>query len=278
MKRVLTETELEKFEGYLLKEEKSLRTVEKYLRDVGRFITFANGREIEKSTVIAYKTMLEKSYAVSSANTMLAALNGFFRFMEWHDLTVKQFKFQNRSFCPQDKELSREEYARLVTTALKQGNERLSLILQTVCSTGIRISELEYITAETVRRGETVVSCKGKKRVILLVPDLQKKLERYVRKNGIEGKLFVTNSGKPVCRTNVWREMKRLAADADVPENKVFPHNLRHLFARTFYSMDKDIVKLADILGHTNINTTRIYTVTTADEYKKKMEEMMLII
>lgn len=278
MDRIETVT-LRDFEAFLTDAERSPATREKYLRDVRRFALFVGSGEVNRQTVLAYKRMLEREYAVSGANSMIAALNSFFRFCGHRELCIKQFRVQKRAFCSAEKELSKAEYLRLVRSADRRGNRRLSLLIQTVCATGIRVSELSYITVESARAGQAVVTCKGKTRTVFIVSSLQKKLLRYASSRGIvSGAVFVTSSGKPLDRCNIWREMKSLCADAGVSPGKVFPHNLRHLFARTFYSMEKDIAKLADILGHTNVNTTRIYIVTTGAEHRRKMERMHLII
>lgn len=278
MDRIETVT-LRDFEAFLTDAERSPATREKYLRDVRRFALFVGSGEVNRQTVLAYKRMLEREYAVSGANSMIAALNSFFRFCGHRELCIKQFRVQKRAFCSAEKELSKAEYLRLVRSADRRGNRRLSLLIQTVCATGIRVSELSYITVESARAGQAVVTCKGKTRTVFIVSSLQKKLLRYASSRGIvSGAVFVTSTGKPLDRCNIWREMKSLCADAGVSPGKVFPHNLRHLFARTFYSMEKDIAKLADILGHTNVNTTRIYIVTTGAEHRRKMERMHLII
>ncbi len=267
------------FATHLHLEEKSLATIEKYARDVRAFTVYAAGREVNKALVLDYKNQLLGQYTVISANSMLAALNAFFRFCGWHDLTVKQFRVQREAFCSEEKELTRQEYMRLVSTAERLGRGRLALILQTICGTGIRVSELAYITVAAVKRGETRVSCKGKTRHIFIVPELRKKLLLYIKNQGIkEGSVFVTGNGTPLNRTTVWRAMKAICREARVEASKVFPHNLRHLFARVFYSMQKDIVTLADLLGHASINTTRIYTVTTGETHKRKMKLMKLIL
>lgn len=192
---------------------------------------------------------------------------------------MKSLKVQQQVFCPEEKELTKAEYERLCRTAEKKQNERLCLILQTICGTDIRVSELQFITVEAVRKGEATVSLKGKTRSIFIVRDLQKKLLRYISEQKITaGAVFVTRMGKPISRTNIWREMKNLCVEAEVNPEKVFPHNLRHLFARVFYSIEKDIAKLADILGHSSINTTRIYIISTGTEHRKRMERMRLII
>ena len=278
-KRIITNQAIKSFKKYLIESEKASATIEKYMRDIQLFAEFAAESSLNKALLLDYKRSLEKNYAVRSANSMLAALNAFLRFIGWHDLCVKQFKVQNEAYCSQEKELSKAEYRALVLAAEQKKNERLSLAIQTICGTGIRVSELQSITVEAVRRGEAVVSCKGKTRKIFIVKALQKKLLRYAAEQGITtGILFITKNGKPLDRSNIWRQMKELCKEAGVSPQKVFPHNLRHLFARTFYGIEKDIAKLADILGHSNINTTRIYIITTGAEHQRRMENMRLII
>lgn len=278
--RFLTEKQIAAFTVYLKSDEKSENTIEKYIRDVRAFSIYTHGMEITKETVIAYKNkLLSENYATRSINSMLASLNGLFSFLSWCDLKVKSIKLQQQIYCSEEKELSKAEYMRLVNTAKQKGNERLNLLLQTICGTGIRVSELQYITVEAVKCGKAVVSLKGKTRSVFLVRDLQKKLLRYAAEQKITtGAIFITRNGKPMSRTNIWREMKNLCVQAGVDPQKVFPHNLRHLFARTFYGIEKDIAKLADILGHSSINTTRIYIITTGNEHRQRMERMRLII
>ena len=279
MKRTITLSMLKSFEKYLHNDEKSKATIEKYVRDIRHFSEYATGRDIDKTLTLEYKAALEKEYAVASANSMLAALNSFLGFVGWDDCCVKQFKVQKKAYCPEEKELTKEEYIRLIRAAGSEGNERLSLVIQTICGTGIRVSELQFITVEAVKRGEAVVSCKGKTRTIFIVSALRKKLLKYAKKRHIQsGMIFITKSGNALNRSNIWREMKNLCEQAGVSPDKVFPHNLRHLFARTFYGIEKDIAKLADILGHTNINTTRIYIITTGAEHRRKLESMRLVI
>ncbi len=279
MKRILDPRKMQEFEFYLRNEERSEATIEKYIRDVRFFASFVCEAEISKQTVLDYKSKLGETYAVSSANSMIAAMNCFLRFCGWHELCVKQFKMQREVYCSEEKELTRAEYVRLLDAANAKHNERLNLIIQTICGTGIRVSELQYITVEALYNGEAIVNCKGKNRRVFIVPELKKKLLRYVKEQGISmGTVFVTRSGKPVSRHSIWKDMKALCEFANVSPRKVFPHNLRHLFARTFYGIEKDIAKLADILGHASINTTRIYIVTTGAEHKRKMEHMRLII
>lgn len=278
-KRKITEKLIKAFEESMREDEKSAATIEKYLRDLHCFCAFAKEKAVDKSLAVAYKSELEKRYALSSANSMIAALNSFLKFVGWGDCCVKQFKIQKKTFCPEDKELSKSEYLSLVKAAEKKKNERLSLLIQTICSTGIRVSEVKFITVEAIRRGEAIVSCKGKTRKVFIVSELRKKLLRYAKAKEIaSGAVFVTKNGKPLNRSNIWHEMKSICKDARVSPTKVFPHNLRHLFARVFYSLEKDVAKLADILGHSSINTTRIYIISTGAEHRRKIENMRLII
>lgn len=279
MERILTGEDIQAFYAWLKAEEKSQNTIEKYARDVATFVKFLGKDNITKEKVIEYKSkLITDDYAVRSINSMLASINSLFAFLGWHELKVKSIKLQRQIYCPEEKELTKAEYLRLVNTAKQKGNERLCLLIQTICSTGIRVSELPYITVEAVRHGAAVVSLKGKTRSVFIVRELQKKLLRYAAEHKItSGAIFVTRNGKPMSRTNIWREMKNLCNEAGVSTRKVFPHNLHHLFARTFYGIEKDIAKLADILGHSNINTTRIYIISTGDEHRKKLESMRLV-
>ncbi len=277
--RILTEDFISGFKEYLILEERSRATVEKYIRDVKVFSAFVSGVEITKEVVIEYKKHLQESYAVRSVNSMLASINSLFAFLGWQELRVKSIKIQQQIYCPEERELTKAEYTRLCAAAKHKRNERLNLILQTICGTGIRVSELQFITVEAARRGEASVSCKAKTRSVFIVKELQKKLLRYAAEQNIKsGMIFVTRKGKPLSRTNIWREMKALCNEAGVNPQKVFPHNLRHLFARVFYGIEKDIAKLADILGHSSINTTRIYIISTGTEHRKRMENMRLVI
>ena len=277
--RIITAKIIAEFKEHLILEERSAATVEKYIRDVKAFAEFAGGSAITKETSIAYKKHLQDDYAVRSVNSMLASINSLFAFLGWHDLRVKSLKLQQQVFCSEEKELTKAEYARLCRTAERKHNERLNLILQTICGTGIRVSELQYITVEAVKNGEAVVNCKAKTRSVFIVKELKQKLLRYAAEQNIKsGMIFITRTGKPISRTNIWREMKALCEEANVNPQKVFPHNLRHLFARVFYGIEKDIAKLADILGHSSINTTRIYIISTGTEHRQRMENMRLII
>ena len=277
--RIITAKAIAEFKEHLILEERSEITVEKYIRDVKAFAKYTQNSAITKETVIAYKKYLQENYAVRSVNSMLASINSLFMFLGWHDLRVKSLKLQQQVFCPEEKELTKAEYARLCRTAERKHNERLNLILQTICGTGIRVSELQYITVEAVKHGEAVVNCKAKTRSVFIVKELKQKLLRYAAKQNIKsGMIFVTRTSKPISRTNIWREMKALCEEANVNPQKVFPHNLRHLFACVFYGIEKDIAKLADILGHSSINTTRIYIISTGTEHRKRMENMRLIL
>lgn len=279
-KSVLNAETVEQFRRYLEREEKSAATIEKYIRDVRAFSSYIKTASVTKDAVIGYKQkLLDSGYAIRSVNSMLASLNCLFTFLGRTDLKVKSLKIQTPVFCPEEKELSKAEYERLCRAAEQKHNERLSLILQSICSTGIRVSELRYITAEAVREGKAEVSLKGKTRSVLLPDSLRKKLLRYVRQQGTEsGPVFVTRNGKAISRTNIWRDMKSLCEEAGVDPGKVFPHNLRHLFARMFYKLEKDIAKLADVLGHSSVNTTRLYIISSGIEHRHCIEKMQLVI
>ena len=277
-KRFITTSIIAAYKEYLISEERSPATIEKYIRDVAAFAEYVQMSEITKDAVLAYKRQIMQNYAARSVNSMLSSINSLFAFLRWHDLKVKTLKIQRQIFCSEKKELTKSEYARLCEAAEKR-SERLKLILQTICGTGIRVSELRYITVESAKQGEAVVNCKAKTRVIFIVKELRKKLLRYAAEQNIKtGMIFITKAGKPINRTNIWREMKSLCKAANVNPQKVFPHNLRHLFARVFYGIEKDIAKLADILGHSSINTTRIYIISTGTEHRRRMENMHLIL
>ena len=260
MKKITTNL-IDQFKNYLINEEKSQATIEKYIRDIMAFMVWLEGRELEKATVIEYKQKIVNEYAPKSVNSMLSSLNSFFVYFDRHDCIVKTLKIQKQIFANKEKELTKAEYERLLIAAEKKSNRRLYLLMQTICATGIRISELKYITVSAVQSGQALINCKGKMRVVILPKQLCKMLKAYLREKNISnGPVFVSKNGKPLDRSNVWKMLKALCESAGVPKNKVFPHNFRHLFARTFYSLQKDIVRLADILGHTSVNTTRIYT------------------
>ncbi len=281
-------TKLNEFAEQLKFNEKSAATVRKYVRDVNEFLMFLkDGREISdgipdgavtKEAVLSYKRFLLRKYAVSSVNSMLAALNSYLNFIGREDCVVKSVKVQRDAFRPKEKELTKEEYKKLLIAAEEQNKEWLCQIMRTICATGIRISELPFITVKAVRDRRAQVSLKGKKRTVLLPEELCRELETYARKLEIDsGPLFVTKGGLPIDRSNILHAMKKLCEEAGVSKDKVFPHNLRHLFAVTYYNAERDICHLADILGHSNINTTRIYTMVSCEEQQNQIERLDLV-
>ncbi len=274
--RYITEKSISQYSKTLEAEEKSTATIEKYCRDIRAFSVYLGENEVNKEFVIEYKNYLqEKGYAVRSINSVIASLNSFFCFMGWQDCRVKSLRLQRQIYCREEKELTRAEYDRLISAAENQ--PRLQLILKTICATGIRVSELEYFTMEAIRCGEVTIFCKNKTRKILLPGKLKKLLMRYAVRNGIKkGVIFRTRSGKPLDRSNIWSMMKSLCRKAKVDPQKVYPHNLRKLFARVFYKVERDIAKLADILGHSSINTTRIYIISTGKEHMRVIERLGL--
>lgn len=268
------------FERMLIEEEKCASTRKKYVRDVKALLAYLGEPGcVTKAAVIAYKQHLTERYAVATVNAMLASINSFFKKMSWYDCVVKSLRVQQAAFRPPERELTKAEYYRLLQTAKAQGNERLYLLMQTLCGTGIRISELPFITVEAVTAGRARVTLKGKTRAILLPAALCRELRRYTRARRIRtGSVFVTRGGRPVDRSNVFREMKAICPEAGVDPRKVFPHNLRHLFACTYYQAEKDISHLADLLGHSSINTTRIYLMKSSAEQARQLEHLGLVI
>ena len=276
--RKITEKRIESFRNYLINEEKSNATLEKYIRDTCAFLSWLCGRYVDKQTVLEYKAYLVENYKPASVNSVLSSLNSFFSYNEWYDCKVKSLKIQKQMFVSKEKELTKAEYERLLDTAKSKKNERLYLLMQTICSTGIRVSELRFITVAAVNTGVANIHCKGKLRSVFLPRTLCKVLARYIREQKItSGSVFVSRTGKPLDRSNIWADMKKLCEYAGVSKDKVFPHNLRHLFARTYYSLQKDIVRLADILGHSSVNTTRIYTIETGEVHKRQIEKLGLL-
>ena len=273
------EERVKQYIKYLEQEEKSEVTRRQYKRDILHFLSFAKGQELTRELALRYKEELQSKHRAGSVNVKLAALNGFFSYLGREDLRVKRLRIQKRPFLPREKELSKAEYLRLLEAARQKKNEKLRLLLETICGTGIRVSELKYITVEAVEQGEAAIRLKGKIRIILITGKLKKVLKQYLRKWGISsGPVFVTKNGNPLDRSNIWKMMKALCKDAGVARQKVFPHNLRHLFARCFYKIDKDIARLADILGHSSINTTRIYVMSSDHEPRKRMDALGLVI
>lgn len=273
------EQKIKAFAGYLRQEEKSENTVAKYVRDLRQFYHFLDGNRLTKEMVLSWKEALVAEYAPSSVNSMLAAVNSFLDWENLKEMRVKPLKIQREIFAKPEKELTREEYERLVRAANRKDNQRLALLLQTICATGIRVSELSFITVEALQMGRTMVDCKGKQRVIFLPVNLVRILRNYCKQQGIsQGMIFRTRSGKALDRSNIWKEMKALCVCAGVEAGRVFPHNLRHLFARTYYRMEKDLSRLADLLGHANVDTTRIYTMESGLEHARQLGKMGLVV
>ena len=270
---------LKQYREYLLGMEKSLATIDKYLRDIRTFDRWlGEDKRISKERIIAYKAWLQENYKTSSANSMLVALNGFLTWLGEAGNRVKTIKVQQQMFRDRGKEMSREEYRRLIAAAYEAGQEQTGLFMETIASTGIRVSELKYITVEAARSGYAEVCCKGKRRQVYLVKELQKKLLQYCKRKDIRtGSIFISRCGNPLDRSNIWARMKAVGKRAGISPEKVFPHNLRHLFARVFWGKWKDIFYLADILGHSNVNTTRIYTVTTGENHRRRLQSLGLI-
>ena len=278
-RKTVTKKEIRQFSDALAEEERSAGTIEKYVRDVRRFAVWLDGEEVSRERTAAWRDgLLERGYAPVTINSMVAAVNRFFAVLGWEDCKVKALKIQRKLFRDDRRELTREEYQRLLDAAHGLGRERLALLLETICATGIRVSEVKYITVEAAHAGRAEISLKGKLRTILLPGKLCRKLKKYARQQKTaSGEIFLTRSGKSLSRRQIWAEMKRLCKAAGVAPSKVFPHNLRHLFARTFYRVCRDVVKLADVLGHSSIETTRIYLISTGSEHANILRKMHLV-
>ena len=278
-KMQLTQREFDQFEDYLRHDEREESTIEAYLRSLTRFAEWVDGRAVTKELAMEWKAALsEAGYRPISVNAMLAAVNKFFTCMGREDCKVKYLKLQRQMFRKSEKDLSKEEYQRLVQAAHEKGDLRMELILETICATGIRVGELKYITVEAVRAGVAEIALKGKIRTILLPHRLCRKLQKYAKQQKIaSGKLFLTQDGLPVSRQSIWTRMKALCEAAGVERSKVFPHNLRSLFARSFYGSCHDVVRLADVLGHSSIETTRIYLMSTGKEYLRQLDKLGLV-
>ena len=277
MKNRISPSDLQHFAAHLRREEKSAGTIEKYLRDTAAFSVHMDGAPVTKEAVAAWRDGLAaQGYAPVTVNSMVAAVNALLRFLGREDCRVKALRLQRRVFRDQSRELTREEYDRLLAAAI--GKPRLALLMETICSTGIRVSEVRYITVEAARAGRADISLKGKVRTILLPAKLCRKLLKYARQQKTaSGEIFLTGSGKPISRRQIWAEMKALCGKAGVEKSKVFPHNLRHLFARTFYRATRDIAKLSDVLGHSSIETTRIYLISTGAEHARTLDRLGLV-
>ena len=277
MKRITDET-VRNFKEYLINEEKSRATTDKYIRDLKAFAAWLGGEELSKAKVLEYKEHIITKYAPASVNSILSSLNSFFEYGGECGLKVKNLKIQKQIFAKVEKELTKAEYERLLKAAKSKGNRKLNLIMQTICATGIRVSELRYISVESLKEGRAKVNMKGKMRVIIIPEELCRMLKKYTAEQKISGgSIFITKTGRPLDRHTIWKLMKSLCESAKVDRKKVFPHNLRHLFARTFYSIEKDIVRLADILGHSSVNTTRIYTMETWEICRRQVQKLGLI-
>ncbi|MBE7014323.1 MAG: integrase [Ruminococcaceae bacterium] len=275
----INEKNILKFKNFLTFEEKSDLTIEKYVRDITNLSNWLGKKGVTKKLLLEYKNLLIKKYAPASVNSIISSLNTFFIWKKKYDLKIKSLKIQKQIFSKEDKELTKDEYRRLLAAAKNKKNERLYLLMQTICSTGIRVSELKFITVKAVYLKRAVINLKGKTRIVLIPDKLCHILLKYIKKNNIkDGSVFVTKGGKPLNRSNIWLDMKKLCEDANVQKDKVFPHNLRHLFARTYYTVERDIVRLADILGHTSVNTTRIYTMEPGEIHRNQIQRLGLLI
>ena len=275
----ITLERIEKYAAYLRESERSGSTIRKYVHDLGALAEFLRGRPVSKGALLEWKEELVGQYAPASVNNKLAAINGFLAFCGLNELRLRKLKIQKSLFLSEEKELTKSEYVRLVRAAERAENERLSLVIQTICATGIRVSELRFITAEAVQTGRAEVANKGKRRTVFLPDKLRKLLKSYLQKQKITaGAVFVSKNGKPLDRSNIWRDMKKLCESAGVEPSKVFPHNLRHLFARTYYSLEHDLSRLADILGHSNVNTTRIYTAESGAVHARQIGRLGLVV
>lgn len=278
--RIIDTQRMREFAAVLQTAERSRGTIQNYLRHVHCFAAWLGARAVSHETVAEWKRHLQaQDYRPATVNAMLIALNRFLDCMGWQDCRVKTLKLQRRLFRSTERELSREEYLHLIETAGVQGKERLALVMETICATGIRVSELQYITVEAARQGRTDISLKGKIRTILLPGKLCKKLLKFAKKQKtVSGKIFLTRNGTGLSRKQIWAEMKALCQLAGIAASKVFPHNLRHLFAVTFYRINRDVARLADVLGHSSIETTRIYLISTGAEHEKQLNRLHLIL
>lgn len=270
---------LSDFRSFLIKEEHALGTIDKYMRDVKHFLEWNQENEITKERVIEWKnSLIDRKYSVTSINSMLASLHCYFRCIQIDGCNVKYLRIQRKVFRDENRDLNKQDYQKLIDTARKKRNERLALVIETIGATGIRVSELNYITVEAVKENQAVISLKGKIRTILIPRKLAKKLLDYAKRERItNGEIFITRHGTSFSRKQIWAEMKKICKEAGVESKKVFPHNVRHLFARVFYKASKDIARLADVLGHSNIETTRIYLVTVRDECRKWLENIQML-
>ena len=277
--RFITKQTMDRFYEYLIEEERSSGTIEKYIRDVRLLQSWLGSDPVTKENAARWKQeLLQSGRAPSTVNSMLAAANTYFHFMGWDELKLKSIRLQRRFFRENERELTKAEYQLLMETAKKRGDERLALLMETICATGIRVSEVPYITTDAIKKGRARISMKGKLRTILIPAQLCRKLRKYATKYRIgRGEIFLTKNGTRLERKQIWAQMKALCKYAGIERNKVFPHNLRHLFARCFYRISHDISSLADVLGHSSIETTRIYLISTESEHIKKIAHLGLV-
>lgn len=280
MERMIMPDDFHRFTLWLQEEERSPGTIENYLRHIRAFYIWMGKEEVTKERTVIWKEhLIRQGYCPATINAMIVSLNRFLGFLGWQDCKVKTLRIQRKMFREDRRELSRLEYERLIETARDLGRERLVLLMETICSTGIRVSEIKYITVEALRAGKAEITLKGKIRTILLPGKLAKKLLKYAKKQKtVSGEIFLTRNGTGLSRKQIWAEMKSICAKAGVAASKVFPHNLRHLFARLFYRICRDIVRLADVLGHSSINTTRIYLVSSGTEHARHLEKLGLVV
>lgn len=280
MERMIMPDDFHRFTLWLQEEERSPGTIENYLRHIRAFYIWMGKEEVTKERTVIWKEhLIRQGYCPATINAMIVSLNRFLGFLGWQDCKVKTLRIQRKMFREDRRELSRLEYERLIETARDLGRERLVLLMETICSTGIRVSEIKYITVEALRAGKAEITLKGKIRTILLPGKLAKKLLKYAKKQKtVSGEIFLTRNGTGLSRKQIWAEMKSICAKAGVAASKVFPHNLRHLFARLFYRICRDIVRLADVLGHSSINTTRIYLVSSGTEHARLLEKLGLVV
>lgn len=276
MKRQITAAQIAAFAQELYQDERSASTIEKYRRNVQSFAIWLDGREVSGETAIAWKQyLIDQRYSPMTINSKVIAVNRFLHYMGWYDCKIRTLKLQRRLFREENRELTKAEYERLIETALELGRQRIALLMETICATGIRVSEVQYITVEAAKRGKAEISLKGKIRTILMPQKLCRKLLKYAKKQKtVSGKIFLTRNGTGLSRKQIWAEMKAICKQAGVTASKVFPHNLRHLFARTFYKVCRDVAKLADVLGHSSIETTRIYLISTSAEHEKTAQQL----
>ena len=277
MKKI-TKEQIISFKKKLIDEEKAKSTIDQYLRDIFALKKWMINQKLSKKNIIEYKKFLSKHYTTSSVNTKISSINSFFSFLGHQELKIKKIIIQKQIFALSEKELLKEDYLQLLTAAKQKKNKRLYYIIQTICSTGIRVSEIKNITVDAINKGIANITNKGKVRNVFLPEKLCHQLKKYIKQNNIiAGPIFLTRNGLVINRSNIWKEMKSLSFYANVTKSKIYPHNLRHLFARTYYSMQKDVVRLADILGHSNINTTRVYTIESGLVHKKQIQSLNLV-